>query len=213
MGFVQINCPNCSAPLDVDLQSKSARCSYCQTTFIPRPETEARNRSAVATERAAAELTLRRLLREQRETQNQLSGEVYSSQAPYLEAQATRSRELLSFEATRSEKERVQKDGFKACMQLAILPLGLALISGWTWPWYLVVFLLFLAALTQYGLIWTRKSKPPEAQPLPPIVRSETEIFLANRLAAIEEEITRHSDFLEESKPVYREKIGDRNHP
>jgi LSD1 subclass zinc finger protein len=213
MVFVQINCPNCSAPLEVDSQSKSARCSYCQTTFIPRPETEARNRSAVAAERAAAELTLRRLLREQRETQLQLSGEVYSAQVPHLEAQATRSRELLSFEETRSEKERVQKEDRKAYLQFALLPLGLALISGWTWPWYLVVFLLFFAAHVQLTLNGIRKSKPSEAPPLPPIVRSETEIRLANRLAAIEEEIARHRNFLEESKPMYRKKIGDRNHP
>ena len=204
MVFTQINCPNCSAPIEVDSQSKSARCSYCQTIFIPRPEIAAKNRSTIAAERAAAELTLRRLLREQRDTQRQLSEAVYFSQAPYYEALEKQNHELKLFEIARSEKEKVFKNGGYVFIKLALLPIGLALITGWTWPWYIVVFLLFFEALSKFILNGIQKSKPPKFPPLPTIVRSEAEILFTNRLAEIDEEIASHRSFLDKSKPIYR---------
>lgn len=214
MAFVQVNCPNCCAPLDVDSHSSSAKCLYCKSTYIPRSETAANTRSSTAAERAAAELALPRLLSEQELIGDQLRAirwvpDPSATSSFFISEAGNRKAVVQRFEQARSEKVKKLKEGLPGLWLLLILFSGVATLSGWTWLWVIAAFLLVVTLSVNLEFQKARVAKPPEFPPLPEQVQpkrvqTHDEIRLVQRLASITEEIASHRAYLDASKPSYR---------
>ena len=201
-----MNCPNCTAPLQVNAGSQSATCSYCRSTFVPRHDSPAISRSAVAAERSAAELALRRLKRELRETENELHTAQYLAGEPQREAERKHEREIEAYEfdeMTRGFKRDEDRRGRNSGLGCAVLVLPILAITKWGWLWYVIGFFIFCALIIHLGVLANAKKK----RPIRPFFRTKPpsgdEVRLAQKLEEIDAEITRHRQFLEESKPAY----------
>lgn len=204
MAFVQVNCPNCCAPLEVDSHSSSAKCLYCKSTYIPHPETVSTARSGAAAERTAAELALPRLLEEKDRVANQLAAIKHQWENLRSEAVRLRSAEMDRYKQTHPEWIKPYTVMYKVCVRSAGLFIVFAILSGWVGLWFIAAFLLAMGALAYSRLLELQKFKAPVFPPLPERVQSHDEILLAQRLASITAEIASHRAFLEASRPSYR---------
>ena len=104
MRLISINCPNCSAALDVDEQTRAVRCSYCRTTFVREQGSGDAGGQTDASERVASELALRRLFHDRRRLEKELKlPETLSAVAAHL---SETSREVRLFTRTMEHNQR-----------------------------------------------------------------------------------------------------------
>jgi hypothetical protein len=213
MDFVQVNCPNCCAPLEVESHSSSAKCLYCNSTYIPRPKKDATTHSEISAQRIAAELALPRLLEEQDQVANQLAFIQNEWESRQSEAVRLRDAEMdrhnQNFEHTRDEKVKKYREGLPGLWLLFILFTVAAAMSGWSWLWGIAFFLLVVALSVNWALQKALLARPPIFQPLPVRVQPKRvktldEIRLEQRLASVTAEIASHRAFLDASRPSYR---------
>ncbi len=211
MAYIAINCPNCSAPLQVIVGSQSATCSYCRSTFVPRSQPPANDRTTAATERTAAELALVRLQQERINTYAAIDHEKYLAKEPLRKAEREDEKDRRAYERNEERQEIKRKEWRDARDKLFELGIALFILGVfswliWDWQWMLQFGgLLLLAAVLSAGVLeWMAKKAPPKRRSVPaPLPPSDNAIRLRQHLQHIDAEIARHRRFLEESKPAY----------
>ena len=171
-----------------------------------------------ATERIAAELSLRRLIREKNVSINELGELEYQLLEPYELALSDWEDKFNEFESAKAEKlnkillkQMDQAPDFHAYRFFfaALLVSAIWLFSDWTWLWIVVFGLIFGSVVAwavhlsyKAGYKRVEASKPPE--PPPPIfpVKSQIQKDVEDRIAEIDSEIAQHLAFLESTKPT-----------
>ena len=178
LALLAMNCPSCSASLQVDERTRSARCSYCGTTCLI--DEAAADRSHPI-ERMVAELALRRLHHERQQVERGLQTMTNLD----LLQQRERSRQI--------QEEKTIRGVFLICTFLGlVLALSSQWIWGWNWFWYMFAFSLLgtiLCSLKLSALPDVKgESDPAHAEGHP----------LIKKLRSIDAEVRRHHQIVGE---------------
>lgn len=224
MTFIAKTCPNCSAPLQVTAGSQSAICDYCRSTFVQSRESSAAQRATIATEKTAEEIALARLMKEKYSIEYQLGLERNRAQASrdseYNKDYAAYKTALSKYQSKEFERKLNSELAGKVRMMFLLgeIPVIFLIfvVANYTnmggdsesGVFLGSLFLLLLggavlAQMVQFLFIGQMPPSPPRRRPQPKLPPSENEIRLAQRLTRIDEEIMRHRQLLEESKPAY----------
>lgn len=202
--FIQVTCPNCSAPLNAIKNNHSAKCQYCLTEFIIRTSTNVDQKSNLANDRAAAELTLQRLRREQKELQKKLQEANNRTQLREDEDWKEKNLEQDNYIENYLKNLNNSENSYRQSRNITLSLVFFALWTPWAWPWYIVlVSLIFWIAFTININLIKSKYNHPASIPTPGCVYTYAEIRMAADLEILNAEIDKIRNFLEASKPSY----------
>ena len=214
MPLIALNCPNCSAPLQIGERVRSARCSYCATNFIPNPAIPDAQRATLAVERNASELALKRLHFEGRDADQQLQQEVnrhfiaeeQAAKSVAAQRDLRLSRVERKYELLRQARNGILSIAFLGTFGFWILD-NLWSFGDWGRGWTVAILGLLVGAVLQvvvWGLGMEVRSakKPGPAFVAPPRVPTDEEKRLWAMRARIDAETVRH-------KQVVRGKSND----
>lgn len=124
--LLALNCPSCSASLQVDERTRRTRCSSCQRTCLVADAAADRGHPI---ERMVAELALRRLHAERQQVQRGLQTITNMD----LLQRRERSRQI--------QEEKTIRGLFLICTFLGlVLAVSSQWIWGWNWFWYMFAF-------------------------------------------------------------------------
>jgi hypothetical protein len=226
LALTVLTCPNCSAPLDAKSGLDRVKCLYCGSQVVPREVSKQGLGAGCATERIAAELSLRRLIREKDVFLEQLSELAYQRREPDRLAMSAWLDKLREFESAKAEKlnkiltkQIVEMPDFLAYKFFfaALLVSAIWLFSDWTWLWIVVFGLIFGSVVAwilhlNYKAAYkqVKASKPPECPPRISPEKSQQEKDVEDRIAEIDSEIAQHLAFLESTKPTGTSKEPER---